>query len=101
VAWSECSSTCGTGRQSRRRELIKSEHQAVVPLVSIEYLSQKFESLRLDMDIRQKAHTKDLAFAFAAGCISICVLGVVMRLWTARRRTADYESVQVEEDASE
>merc|ERR1712066_91975 len=56
LAWSDCSSTCGTGRQSRRRELIKSQHQASTPLVDVDYLSQKFEALQLDMDTRQHAH---------------------------------------------
>jgi len=73
--WSTCSSTCGTGRRSRKRSLQLSSAPAEPPAE----LMAKFDALYTRMRVEEVSHSRSLLLAFLGGCVSLGITLISLR----------------------
>eukprot|EP00929_Paragymnodinium_shiwhaense_P017133 TRINITY_DN1260_c0_g1_i1.p1 TRINITY_DN1260_c0_g1~~TRINITY_DN1260_c0_g1_i1.p1 ORF type:complete len:1536 (+),score=290.62 TRINITY_DN1260_c0_g1_i1:141-4748(+) len=70
-AWSACSSKCGSGQRSRRRDMKASDSVDKPQLLSIKEMIAKFEVLHGQTEQMAQSRLQDMAVAFFGGGLSL------------------------------
>jgi len=90
--WGDCTVSCGIGKRSRRRFLLKSSQKAKG--LSLPDVAEKYELLQRSSQNMENTHVKELGLAFLLGAVSLGVLPLIGRACqgaTTRRNAVSLE----------
>lgn len=98
--WGSCDATCGRGRRSRRRNLIMTANGALPDSVAMVmgmarlYEVDPVAALRRATEEMENSRTKELAMAFAGGCLAFATS--VLLVQQRSRRPSPSDSIPLE-----
>jgi len=89
--WGSCSASCGDGKKGRRRYLALKEAPAKPPRsMTLRALEAKYLEVSRQHETLAANRMRELAVAFAAGCVSFVAIFAVIRCSVSWRRSSAF-----------